>query len=78
MKKRLILGLARKRPWQLLLLNGLLVLFGLSVRWWMNWHYAGGCGVWELIEQDNTQYLAYVLLWRPSMVKAKYGWTLLH
>ena len=35
-QKILTLGLEKKRAWQLPLLAGLLVVFGLGVRWWYN------------------------------------------
>ena len=80
LRKILTLGLEKKRAWQLPIIAALLVLFGLGVWWYYNWHYAGGFDVWELVEQGNTEYLAYVLRWRPGMVNAKDedGWTLLH
>ncbi len=34
--KILTLGLEKKRAWQLPIIAGLLVVFGLGVRWWYN------------------------------------------
>ncbi len=38
LEKILTLGLEKKRAWQLPIIAGLLVLFGLGVWWWANRH----------------------------------------
>ncbi len=80
MKKRLILGLEKKRFWQLPFIAVLLALFAGAIWCYANWLGAGTFDVWKLVEQGNTRDLADVLRWRPGVLRSKDvgGRTLLH
>ncbi len=66
--KILTLGLEKKRAWQLPLIAGLLVLFGLGVRWWYNSRAVRTLDLVKLVEIGDIDGVRYVCKWDKQQV----------
>ncbi len=62
--KILTLGLSKKRAWQLPIIAGLLVLFGLGVRWWYNSRAAKGIRLLDMVDSASRALLSFVRIFR--------------
>ncbi len=61
--KILTLGLERKRAWQLPIIAGLLMVFGLGVRWWYNSRAAQGIRLLDMVDINDLDGVRWVLRW---------------
>ncbi len=61
--KILTLGLEKKRAWQLPIIAGLLVLFGLGVRWWFNSRAAKGIRLLDMVEIGDIEGVRWICRW---------------
>ena len=66
--KILTLGLERKRAWQLPLLAGLLLLFGLGVRWWYNSRAAQGIRLLAMVDINDIEGVRWIMRWDRKQV----------
>ncbi len=62
--KILTLGLAKKRAWQLPLIAGLLMVFGLGVRWWYNSRAAQGIRLLDMVDIGDDGWKGPLILKR--------------
>ncbi len=83
--KILTLGLERKRAWQLPIIAGLLLLFGLGVRWWYNSRAARGVRLLDMVDINDVDGVRWILKWDREQVneegevtrligKGPFGW----
>ncbi len=66
--KILTLGLERKRAWQLPIIAGLLVLFGLGVRWWYNSRAAKGIRLLDMVDINDVEGVRWISRWDKEQV----------
>ncbi len=66
--KILTLGLAEKRAWQLPIIAGLLVLFGLGVRWWYNSRAAKGVRLLDMVDINDVEGVRWICRWDREQV----------
>ncbi len=64
--KILTLGLSKKRAWQLPLITGLLVLFGLGVRWFYNSRAARGVRLLDMVDIGDIDGVRWICRWIRS------------
>ena len=67
--KILTLGWEKRRAWQLPLIAGLLVLFGLGVRWWYNSRAARTLDLVKLVEIGDIEGVRWILRWDRKQVR---------
>ena len=67
--KILTLGLEKKRAWQLPIIAGLLVVFGLGVRWWYNSRAAQGIRLLDMVDLNDVDGVRWILRWDKGQVK---------
>ncbi len=66
--KILTLGLEKKRAWQLPIIAGLLVLFGLGVRWWFNSRAAKGIRLLDMVDIGDIDGARWICRWDRKQV----------
>ncbi len=66
--KILTLGLEKKRAWQLPIIAGLLVLFGLGVWWYFNWVAVRGIRLLDMVDIGDIEGVRWILKWDREQV----------